>query len=239
MIKEFEHIEFIEETHKYFDRGVEKPSVSSIISTFYEEFNEELILPKYSAKVGIDPNQIKNAWRTQNSKETNEGSRVHNFAELYATQKYIEKKKDSELVLAQSSQDLGVIKWWNDVGSKFKLLGLEQIVCTDKYCGTADILLGDKNNCLIADYKTNKDIHKRPFHTLKYPFNFLPDTPYNKYCIQFSLYQIALEDIGYNVTDRILIWLRKDEDGNLYQEFHTEDYTRILRKYLKIPKKTT
>lgn len=239
MLKEFEHIKFIEKTHQYFVEGIEKPSVSSVIARFYDEFDKASILPRYAEKVGIDPYQIQNAWDTQNTKETNEGSRVHNFAEDYVKEKYIQKKPDHKIKsIAQSAQDLGVIKWWVDFGSHYNILGLEERVCTDVYCGTADILLGFKSNCIIADYKTNKDIFKGAgFKKLHPPFDFLDATPYNKYCIQFSLYQIALEDAGYNVTDRILIWLQKDAKNNLYQTFPTEDYTEILRDYLKIPKK--
>ena len=62
------------------------------------------------------------------------------------------------------------------------------------------------------------------------PFDFLDDTPYNHYQLQFSYYQILLEQTGLTVSDRMLIHLRKD--GN-YKVFHTNDYTEKLLKELE------
>ena len=236
MLEEFKKIKFVDKNHTYWKEGTQLPSFSSLLSKLYEPFDSNTIVPKYAKKNNFTETQVKSAWNTQNTKETLEGSRVHDFAEMYVTQKYLKNMSPDKCVLPQSSQDLGVIAWWNNVGSKYKICSLEQVMGNDIFCGTADILLWldeEFKQVIIADYKSNKDIFKDSFgKRLYYPFEFLEDTPYNKYQIQLSAYQVLLEDAGYTVMDRILIWLNKT-GSTLYQEFHTEDYSKEFRTFLK------
>lgn len=61
-------------------------------------------------------------------------------------------------------------------------------------------------------------------------FDNLLDSPYNKYQLQLSFYQILLEQIGLKVSSRKLIWLRPT---GKYELYNTEDYTDVLRDWLK------
>lgn len=108
------------------------------------------------------------------------------------------------------------------------------------YAGTFDMLYyydgnGDKNKSgfLICDWKTNKslisDYNRSKKITMKKPFNNLIDEALSHYSLQFSCYQIPLEDIGLNVIGRRLFWLK--EDGT-YEKISTPDLTNILRKTL-------
>ena len=92
--------------------------------------------------------------------------------------------------------------------------------------GTADIILYNKqtNKFIIADYKTNKDLFKNfKGKKLKAPFNNLLDSPFDKYNIQLSMYQILFELTGYEVENRFIIWLKPDAEYEIY-------YTQDLRK---------
>ena len=104
---------------------------------------------------------------------------------------------------------------------------------TYDYAGTADIILLDQRDgsLVIADYKTNKNLFKQyKNQKMLAPFSFLDDTPYNHYQLQFSYYQILLEQTGLTVSDRMLIYLKLD---GTYKVFHTNDYTEKLLKELK------
>lgn len=108
------------------------------------------------------------------------------------------------------------------------------------WAGTFDMLYyydgnGDKNKSgfIICDWKTNKSLtndfsRKRKTMMLK-PFNNMIDEALSHYMLQFSCYQIPLEDIGLNVISRKLLWLK--EDGT-YEKINTPDLTDILRKNL-------
>ena len=87
------------------------------------------------------------------------------------------------------------------------------------YAGTGDIMYNKKKNSfLIGDYKTNKDLFKNfKDQKLYYPFADMLDTPFNKYQLQLSYYQLMLEQVGIPVSQRILIWLNDDATYNAYQ----------------------
>ena len=232
MFEEFKDIKFIDNNHTYWREGKQLPSFSSLLSKLHEEFDADTIIPKYAKKFKFTPKQVASAWNTQNKKETNEGSRVHNFAELYVTQHYINGLESDKCILPQSSQDLGVISWWNNYGSKFNIAAIELVMGNEVFAGTTDIVLEDNNELYLVDWKSNKDIFKDSFgKKLAYPFDFLEATPYNKYQIQLSAYQLLLEGAGYKVKDRVLVWLNK-QGSDLYQQFHLEDYSELFNTYL-------
>jgi hypothetical protein len=60
-------------------------------------------------------------------------------------------------------------------------------------------------------------------------FSNLLDMPFNHYKIQFSLYQLLLEEKGFEVEDRVLVWLLPDGEYKLYQ---MTDYSKKLKTYL-------
>lgn len=85
----------------------------------------------------------------------------------------------------------------------------------------------------IVTHNTNEDLFKNhKGKKLLEPFKNLLDNPFNKYQLQFSHYQICLEDMGYSVEDRILIWLTEDnENMKFYKQYRTDDFTIELREY--------
>lgn len=108
------------------------------------------------------------------------------------------------------------------------------------WAGTFDMLYyydggGDKNRSgfLICDWKTNKSLiseynRKHKYH-MKKPFNNMIDEALSHYALQFSCYQIPLEDIGLNVIGRRLFWLKED---STYEKISTPDLTDLLRTNL-------
>lgn len=138
-----------------------------------------------------------------------------------------------------------------DKSKRFKIVGVEQRLFLEEFLhvGTADLLLWDrkKKSIVIADWKTNKDLFKRdyfdhPFiknkRKLYKPFDHLYDRPYGHYTIQFSHYQMMLENKlpQVKVSDRWLVWLQEDEGyhhteiarSNWYTVYRTEDLSQEL-----------
>lgn len=103
--------------------------------------------------------------------------------------------------------------------------------------GTFDALFGyfNKNgkiNLSIRDWKTNKtlenDYNRKYGNTLLEPFNTLDfiDEPKSIYTIQLSLYQLGIQQLGYEISDRKLLWLT--DDG----KYHKIDVNDVSEKII-------
>lgn len=108
------------------------------------------------------------------------------------------------------------------------------------WAGTFDMLYyydgngdGDKAGFIICDWKTNKsltnDFARKKKTMMLPPFNNMIDEALSHYSLQFSCYQIPLEDIGLKVIGRRLFWLK---DDCTYEKINTPNLTGILRKKL-------
>lgn len=84
---------------------------------------------------------------------------------------------------------------------------------------------------LIVTHNTNKDIYKdysrakgimmlEPFESM----GFFEEA-YSHYCIQLSMYQIGLMQLGLEIVDRNLIWLK---DDGTYEKVKTPDLTQTI-----------
>lgn len=107
--------------------------------------------------------------------------------------------------------------------------------------GTFDALFAfqDKNGkwkLSVRDWKTNKsltnDYNQSNGITLLNPFDTLDyiNEPKSVYTIQLSLYQLGLQQLGYEIVDRKLLWLT--EDGN-YHKINVPDVTTKIIEYGK------
>lgn len=90
---------------------------------------------------------------------------------------------------------------------------------TQRYSGTFDILHAYKASdgkwkLMVHDFKTNASLtsnfarEKKQF--MKPPFDNFIDESLSHYAIQLSLYSIGLQQLGYEIVDRRLIWLKDD-----------------------------
>lgn len=225
--KEFAGLHLDEPTHIY-TLGNEKlkGSVSGLIKNFHPPFPEDEAVAKTIKKTGKDRETILAEWKATNLESIARGNRVHIFGEHYA--------KNRTLV-PTCPQEIAVKKFWDDLPKHIILVDVELMMYHKQYMfpGTADILLYDTiaNHYIIADYKTNKDIHKNfAGNKMLAPFEHLLDSPLNHYQIQFSFYQILLEQLGIQVGARKLIFLKMD---STYEMWDTEDLTPQLKIFLK------
>lgn len=87
---------------------------------------------------------------------------------------------------------------------------------------------------MLVTHNTNKDLtgsYARSFgQRMLPPFDEYIDEALSHYYVQFSMYQICLENIGLKVIDRCLVWLRADGE---YELIRTPDLTKVLRETLK------
>ena len=91
----------------------------------------------------------------------------------------------------------------------------------------------ENSGLVIFDYKTNEELFKNfRGQTLLWPFNDMLDMNASYYTLQLSLYAIPLQNIGYKVVARRLIWVKPD---GTYQSIKIDDVAERLRENLQIP----
>jgi hypothetical protein len=241
----FKIVHFEEAGHKYTIDGYEdKPikSVSSLLKHFYTEFDSENIAPRYAAKYGFTTEQVLAAWDGEALKATDRGSLVHLRSQEYVDYKFF---GIGEKPLPIDKQHLGAIQFINSFPPHLVpvFTELSMVSVPYWYTGTADIIAYNLNSLKlnILDYKTNLELtseyDQEPLLIIPPKYGLKQDS-FGKYSIQFSLYQILLEDMtGMEVENRVLIHLREDKPNKkLYKTYRTPDLTKELRAWLKTGK---
>lgn len=235
----FSDLTFDSQRHLYHWKGKIVPlSVSGLVERHVHKFDPhkivyggksivELSAAKASRNEGreISVHELQHSWQTINKNACELGTEIHAFMEEY-----------TGLQTPKLPQERAGIQYIKDVSREY-IISFRELRAYSRefnYAGTMDIPLKYKNKdvFVIDDYKTNKDLFKS-YDNLKPPFDHLEATPYNKYQLQLSYYQIMLEEIGLEIENRRLVYLKAD---GTYRIFPLFDFTDDLRYYLKTHK---
>lgn len=222
----FLDLEFEEGRHLYKVKNKLLTSTTAMIKQHTPEFNEKEVAGNVARKLQVKTNEVLLEWKNKREKAAYQGTKVHLFAENYIV--------NNELV-PTCRQEEAVKKFIHEniLSGKYTVLITELKMYSEKYgyAGTSDLLLWDNEleEIVIADYKTNYDLDKQYGYLLE-PFSYTPNTPYCKYQIQLSYYQILLEEIELYAKQRVIIWLKTD---GTYELRNCNDFTTILKDYLQ------
>lgn len=216
----FSDLIFTEDSHSYFVNGVRYPSVSSLIHSHETKVDFKEIAKTIAKKRGVSVDEIQQEWDKIKNDACDLGTATHNYAENYTG-------VEEPINLLETA----VKKFYDEMPDYYQIVYKELRMYTRSfgYAGTADLILLDSrtNTLVIADFKTNKDLTKA-YHKLLPPFSDLDQSNFNKYQFQLSYYQVMLEEIGFNVSNRVLIWLKRDGQ---YEIHCTKDYTKELKEH--------
>ena len=224
-IKEyFKELQFDAQKHSYEVRGKPLTSVSKTIHKYVEKVDFDKIAGFVAKKRGITKAEVLAEWEAKKIASCNQGTSVHNFGENYFK---------GEKTPTNGFEE-AIIKFWDNIPDYIEpfLFELQMFSETLRIAGTSDIILFNNKTgkFIIADYKTNEDLFKNyKGKTLLAPFENLLDSPYNKYQLQLSMYQLLFEQCGFEVESRRIIWLKPN---GTYENFKTEDLTQKLLKEL-------
>lgn len=220
--QKFSALRFEEQRHLYFVGNEGLPSVSSKIEKHSPKFDLEKYSRLCAIKEGVTQDEMKQKWGDYNKERIAVGSITHNFLEVYnGTQSpRTNEERAGVLFLKEHLNDYDILD-----------REVRMYSWVFKYAGTADIPLVNRKTggVVIADYKTNIDLFKS-YDFLYPPFQYLESSPYNKYQLQLSYYQIMLEEIGVKVEDRWVVHLRGD---GTYKKYDTYDYAPYLIDHMK------
>jgi hypothetical protein len=236
----FKKVSFQQEGHIYRIEGSDRPikSVSSLLKHLYDEFDTDGIAPKWAKDRGLEVEDVKLAWEGEGDIANAHGSKVHLLGEDYVRWKFFQ---ECERPIPFDKQSLGAIQFINDLPSNLIPVATELVMYSPEYwyTGTCDGILynTDTENFIIYDYKTNKALtdvyNKKPLYHVNPDYELIQDN-FGKYSAQFSFYQILLEQVGFKVAGRVLVWLNEDKKAKkLYKTFKTKNITPDLRDLLK------
>ena len=253
---------FLEEPHEYYLDGVQYMCVSDVTHKYKpitgEQMAENCVKkwqkdqdPSYKY-YGLTKEEILAQWAVKSGNACEFGTEVHAFGEsmfYYMTgepEKILPECADKfrdGIPHPTNLHEEAVVKFWEDIPETFVPVLAETKVFNRNgtpYAGTFDILFyyvneenPSKNGLVIFDYKTNEDLYKNfRGQKLLWPFNDMLDMYYSYYTLQLGCYQIPLENLGYKVVGRRLIWLRPN---GTYDSIKINGVSDRIREALDIP----
>lgn len=238
MLKDkFGDIVFDEGPHKYYIDGVEYTPVSTIISHYENEFDEQEMSARYALKHGLKQEDVLRDWKWTNRCSTVMGTRAHEYGEsmtnilsghdeLICEQNKPQYLKEDGWLVPTFPQEFAIKAFYDElnpnlhpIGAEFKL-STKHIPNSKHICGTADMLFyydapnpKDSGFC-IFDWKTNKELQKEFIRNrgimMKPPFEEYYDDAICHYYLQFNLYQRMMESVGLNIIARRLVHIKRD-----------------------------
>lgn len=237
----FKKVHFEEEGHKYWIEGDDRPikSVSSLLKFLYEEFDTDTIAPKWAAERDLDVEDVKLAWIGEGDIANAHGTKVHLIGENYVRWKFFQ---ECERPVPIDKQSLGAIQFIEDLPDYLIPVATELQMYSPLhwFTGTCDGILYNKKTgkFIIYDYKTNKaltDSFKKPPLLHIDPGHGLIQDNFGKYSAQFSFYQYLLEEAGFKVGGRVLVWLNEEKwTKKLYKTYPTVNLIPDLKQFLEL-----
>lgn len=217
----------------------ELPSVSAFVEQFvpYVNWDEKAVF--CARKEGVDVEVIKRRWLENNLIATNNGTSTHLYGEnllyfcldrLDLLSPVILPQFEKGYLIPYSPKQMAVMAFYKElmsVGNVYPVLAETRVyvngekgisISGDGYAGTFDMLFAfqtkGKWKLIIGDFKTNRSLNsefnRNNGNMMLPPFNDLIDEALSHYVVQLSAYQLALEQLGYEVADRRIIWLKED-----------------------------
>jgi len=226
-LKVFDRITFYDNDHTYKIDGEPsaKVSVTGLVNTVKEKFDEEKWSKIKADEFGCTPEEVKLAWKKNNQMATMQGSTLHNYIDNY----YQNKVKPYNRVLAESilGQSLHemmyknlkvLVKQFNSFysdTSEYILPIKNEFVVGDlgdtRICGMLDMLIFNTQTekFEILDFKTNKEFNEvsRFEKKLLPPVDHLDECERSIYSLQLSLYKIFIEKYTDIEIDKLkVVW---------------------------------
>lgn len=255
-LKVFDRITFFDSDHSYKIDG--KPSarvsVTGLVNTVKEPFDEEKWAGIKAKEFGISPDDMKLLWKKNNQMATYQGSVLHNYIDNY----YQNKVKPYDRVAAKAI--LGdvlhdkmydnlktLVKQFNNFyidTSEYILPIKNEFVVGDlggtRICGMLDMLAYNTltKSFEIFDFKTNKRFteYSEFEKKLSPPVSHLDECEFNIYSLQLSLYKIFIQKYTDIQIDKLkIVWFSvNNEDYKIIELNYLEDECMALMEKILI-----
>ncbi len=254
-LKVFDQITFYDDKHSYKIDGQPsaKVSVTGLVNTVKEPFEEEKWAKIKAKEMGISSEEMKLLWKKNNQMATYQGSTLHDYIDNF----YQNKVKPYNRVLAESIlgqtlhemmyKNLKVLvkqfmHFYNDtkdyvlpIKNEFVVGDLEDT----RICGMLDMLIYNTQTekYEIFDFKTNKKFTEVSEYNKKLlpPVKHLDETEYNIYSLQLSLYKLFIEKYtGLEINKLKIVWFSINNDNYKVIElkYLPKECEALMKKFL-------
>ena len=239
LITRFNDLIYYDEPHKYYLKGKELVSVTTLTHQYKEPFDEEYWSKYKSDQYGVEQYKVKRAWKFINKKGTMKGSLIHDYAENKLLNKVFRYPKEE--IIAEFGFDpiwVEYQKTKNHVDNFLRVAKNKLIpVCTELVmydeesllAGMADLIfynVRDKE-LQIWDWKTNKDFTKDcKDRYLTDMFCTLEECDLEEYSLQLEAYKYILEkNTPYKFGKSFLVWVsHNNEDFEIIETKNRKFY---------------
>ncbi len=228
-------ISFYPDSHIYTIDGIPVPSASTIISKFFPEFDsygKASTLSPSNPLFGLPVEEIVENWNKRGVEAANQGTYLHEQIEKFYLNQPFDKTDEFHLFQQFVSDHQNINPYrteWRIFDEKYNI------------AGTIDLIAVNGNGFEIYDWKRSKkvvDFLGNPIVTDSWgncgvgKLSDIPDTSYNRYCLQQSLYRYILEkNYGLKVSKMFLIVLYPDNDR--YYKVETPYWKERIEYILK------
>jgi len=254
-LKVFDRITFYDDKHSYkiCDEISAKVSVTGLVNTVKEPFDENKWAGIKAKEFGCSPEEMKLVWKKNNQMATYQGSTLHNYIDNF----YQNKVKPYNRVLAESilGQTLHemmhknlklLVKQFNNFysdTSEYILPIKNEFVVGDlgdtRICGMLDMLAYNTltDQFEIFDFKTNKRFSEISEFGKKLlpPVNHLDECEFNIYSLQLSLYRLFIQKYTDIKIDKLkIVWFSVNNENYKVIElkYFPEECMALMQQYL-------
>ena len=219
-------IEFYPDQHTYVVDGVPFSSVSSVSGRYFLEFDSEYWAKRKASSYNMTPEDLKLHWKSKGEVAARNGTLLHQQIESYFLGKELKKTEEFHL-FEQFVHDHKTLTPYRT----------EWRVFDEKYriAGTIDLFAKNGDHHEIYDWKrsekvvnsyTEEPITQNQFQSGIGRLSDIPDTSYNRYCLQQGMYRYILENsYGISVSNMFLVVLHPS-----YKQYYKVEVPYLKRK---------
>lgn len=237
----------------------ELPCVSDVTHRFEPKVDWNAVAEAKALRDGISKEALLRSWDETKLKAANNGTSTHLFGEAYmyffmgqperipdvvkpqfAEGYLVPYSKKQEAVEAFYKELMAVDNIYPVMPEAQVYMGLtDDYADVLPYAGTFDMLFtfkarDGKWKLLLYDWKTNArltdDYNRQNGRMALAPFDSMVNESLTYYVLQLNCYALCLEQLGYEVADRKVIWLK---DDGTFEKVSIPDISASLRQALQ------
>jgi hypothetical protein len=224
------NIFFDDESHSYFDKTTGKAliSPSRIIKKYAHPFDPTgEILKRCATKEGVTPEELRAKWRKMGDDSIVRGHSIHDSFEQYIKTGVIQEDENADII--NDFKKNVQVELDGTLYPEVTLANIEHGIA-----GRTDLIHVWWDKIIdVADFKTNKKINKYSFGKFMLPpLTHLPDSMFQHYEIQLSMYAFMLENQGYCPRNLKLLWINpKRKIQVMPVQYKRTDVVAMLKHY--------
>jgi ATP-dependent exoDNAse (exonuclease V) beta subunit len=185
--------------HKYYVTGENYniKSVTKFVNTFFPKFEKKKVAKKYARKHNLNWEDVVAEWTRMGKEAAKRGNKYHALAESvykkYKKKKYKKNVNTSKISKMIETRLLNLYKEYEPYDPEYIVCSLEL-----ELAGTIDLLFGQDDTLLIADWKFVKEVKRtNQWENALFPIQHLENCNYYKFCLQLNTYSAIIKRERY------------------------------------------